>query len=487
MMAILSSLTAGQYMELAGEAENGDKEPLRFLLRCHGDLKNMKIQGISVLPSTVAIGFAGAVQVVLDVLREQTRKRLPGIISLQAAGLNELDSQGFAPLHHAAMMGYPECVHVLLEAGADMHVMTADSKYLLGQSTPIYLEGGLTPLHVAVEKGRPDVSSMLIDRKANLMARSSFGMTPLDITEEKLVTQKVKEPWLQIASQLGMGSINRSAPTSQEGVLRKQQERMKSLRERIMSDIKRHEIAKRASDRLIIRDRYVPLDAGILDALRKDGSHLQPGHDLVLWGETVVPETLQRSLAITGSCKTGVEEPFPGIFVFDLLSEDVCTRLWAETVNYLESAREKNLPLPIRHDGGLDLAYVFPAMLEKIAEAALPAIRALLPPELHDVFLQHAFRTYNYVGRDESFKRHVDKYAVTLNVCLHKTYDVQGSGVFFYASGSAESHAYRYEHRVGRACLHSSKEWHMTEDLRAGERGSIIMWFNNSTFNSRDF
>merc|ERR1712032_1782278 len=100
-----------------------------------------------------------------------------------------------------------------------------------------------------------------------------------------------------------------------------------------------------------------------------------------------------------------------------------------------------------------------------------PAVRALLPDDLHSVSLQHAFRTKNFVGREEEFKRHVDKYAVTLNVCLRKTHDVQGSGVFFFESAEAPEAAYTYVHKVGRAVLHSSKEWHQTEPLGAGERG----------------
>ena len=66
----------------------------------------------------------------------------------------------------------------------------------------------------------------------------------------------------------------------------------------------------------------------------------------------------------------------------------------------------------------------------------------------------------------------------TLNVCLRRTPDVEGSRVFFYADGEAESPPiYAHVHAVGRAVLHCSKAWHKTEPLTAGERGSVIMWF----------
>jgi hypothetical protein len=108
----------------------------------------------------------------------------------------------------------------------------------------------------------------------------------------------------------------------------------------------------------------------------------------------------------------------------------------------------------------------------------------VLPAELHEVKLQHAFRTKNFVGRDERFVRHLDKYAVTLNVCLHKTIDVEGSGVFFYESQDAPDYYYRHEHQVGYAILHSSREWHQTEPLTAGVRGSVIMWFAHESSQS---
>jgi len=264
-------------------------------------------------------------------------------------------------------------------------------------------------------------------------------------------------------------------------VLKVMQERKKALRDRIIEGLRVQNAEKRSTDLRIIAECYAPLDAGILAGCKQDGCNLSLGQDLVLWTDsTAAAAPLQRSLRITGSAETGIEESCPGVFVFDLLSKDVCERLWKESVNYLQCAKQGDLPLPMRHDGGLDLSYVFPELLAKIAEVAMPALRKVLPTELHDVFLQHAFRTFNYVGRDEHFKRHVDKYAVTLNVCLHKTPGVQGSGVLFYESQEADIYAYRYEHEVGRACLHSSKEWHMTERLTAGERGSVIMWFNRS-------
>eukprot|EP00439_Symbiodinium_sp_Y106_P064520 s233_g10.t1 len=132
---------------------------------------------------------------------------------------------------------------------------------------------------------------------------------------------------------------------------------------------------------------------------------------------------------------------------------------------------EKGLPMPVRHDGCLDVSQIFPELLSQVTAAALPAFSAL---GFEGVRLRHAFRTKNYVSREETFARHVDKYAVTLNVCLLRTATLHGSRVFFYASEDTVEPAYCHEHQVGLAVAHSSKEWHQTEKLFVGERGETL-------------
>ncbi|CAJ1413081.1 unnamed protein product [Effrenium voratum] len=104
-------------------------------------------------------------------------------------------------------------------------------------------------------------------------------------------------------------------------------------------------------------------------------------------------------------------------------------------------------------------------MLRRISAAAGPALRKLA--EAWD----------NFPQRDEDFARHKDKYAVTLNVCLRRSEDLQGSRVFFFANDT-DPPIYCHEHQVGLAVLHSSKEWHQTEECYQGERGSLILWYD---------
>merc|ERR1712232_1278739 len=101
-----------------------------------------------------------------------------------------------------------------------------------------------------------------------------------------------------------------------------------------------------------VRGSYVPLD------------------EVIAWGR---PEV--SPLAITDNYDQVVSEPAPGVFVFPFLSEDLCARIWAESEHYLTQATRSNLPVPVRHDGCLDLSHVFPALLSALADAVMPAIR----------------------------------------------------------------------------------------------------------------
>lgn len=254
-------------------------------------------------------------------------------------------------------------------------------------------------------------------------------------------------------------------------VCRRRKERLATLRQRI-SEKQVSSCRQGVAIRQAVTDRYSAVDVAVAFGQLQNSA----GKDIVKWShhEGLQETSFQRIPAVTGSRATGMEEPLPGVLVFQLLGADLCRRIWAETENYISQAEEKGLPMPVRHDGCLDISQIFPELLSQVTAAALPAYSAL---GFEGVRLRHAFRTKNYASREETFVRHVDKYALTLNVCLQRTAMLRGSRVFFYASEDAVDPSYCHEHQVGLAVVHSSKEWHQTEKLLAGERGSLIMWF----------
>eukprot|EP00927_Polykrikos_kofoidii_P043108 TRINITY_DN37176_c0_g1_i1.p1 TRINITY_DN37176_c0_g1~~TRINITY_DN37176_c0_g1_i1.p1 ORF type:complete len:709 (+),score=111.74 TRINITY_DN37176_c0_g1_i1:120-2246(+) len=499
----MAEITSKAFAQLASAADEGDPEPFMDLLRV-ADVKKLRVEGTAVLHALTALGLPTALRIAIDFIKHQGK---PGhdpevARALPLPCLNDLDPLGFAPLHVAAETGFDECVAPLLEADADVLARTADACHRLGQTSMIYTEGGRTALHIAAERLCADtVMALLAGCGAGAQdVQDSFGKTPRELAADALgllsqppqVHPSMEKKRRRCATLLGLTCEDiREAVGRDVNELREQKrQQQQRLQRRVWSMERRRELEARESDYRTIRGLYEPLDASVVDGTAADPA-ITGGFDIVSWVPmATVPCGMSRdrsqnsrgdfvrALLVNGKRESGVEEPIPGVFVFRFLSVDLCARIWNETENYLNMAAEHALPLPIRHDGCLDLSHVFPHLLHNLFRASLAPIRALLPIDVHGVHLRHAFRTKNYVGRQEAFKRHVDKYAVTLNLCLRKTADLQGSGVFFYESDSAESPSFHHEHEVGLAVLHSSKAWHMTEELTVGERGSVIMWFD---------
>jgi len=493
-----AKLTPSKFLELTSEADDGNLEKLEAFLRV-ADVKNTKLNNVGLLQSAVSIGSVETVRAIVSALRWQGKPgHDPEAAKARALpGLNDLDSMGFAPIHTIAETGFYSCIVPLVEADADINLPTGDARYHLGQSVVIDCEGGRTALHIAVGKSSVDVVDALLKAGAGTTVKDSFGLTAFDLAVETFVTQK--KPVKKIGNNVENAErVLEMLKTKSEreildlpeasDVVASQRKRKIQLRDRIRDAAfdKQTKIDKEIRED--VESRYQPLDAHLVAGRLIDAT----GVDIVRWmagGSTLCcPRSrspLDREPAITGERRTGISlAPFEGVYLFDYLSTAICQRIWIETENYFNKAKENDLPMPIRHDGCLDILRIFPGLMRILEEAAMPAIRAALPPDLHDVRLKHAFRTSNFLGRPENkqsyFKRHVDKYLVTVNVCVHKTPDVEGSGVFFFQSDEpTEQPVYTHVHEVGLAVLHSSKEWHQTEVLRRGERGSFIMWFDN--------
>ena len=83
----------------------------------------------------------------------------PGAASARTA-------DGFTPLHYAAFFGGPEVTRVLLDAGADPGLRSAN-------------DFAVMPLHSAVAAGRTEVALLLIAAGADPDVTQRHGWTPL--------------------------------------------------------------------------------------------------------------------------------------------------------------------------------------------------------------------------------------------------------------------------------------------------------------------
>ena len=75
--------------------------------------------------------------------------------------------RGYTPLHYAAHQGFVPCVHLLLDAGADVAACVHDT--------------GWTPLHWAASRRRAACAAAIVKLGGNPLARADDGVTPYDL------------------------------------------------------------------------------------------------------------------------------------------------------------------------------------------------------------------------------------------------------------------------------------------------------------------
>lgn len=89
---------------------------------------------------------------------------------LRGANIDEIDEDGFTPLHLAASGGHKGVAEMLIASGANVNANSRQDRS--------------TPLHNAVGKGHKDVVQLLIDKGANVNAKDNKQRTPLRLAAE---------------------------------------------------------------------------------------------------------------------------------------------------------------------------------------------------------------------------------------------------------------------------------------------------------------
>ncbi|XP_071247047.1 caskin-1-like isoform X5 [Salvelinus alpinus] len=122
--------------------------------------------------------------------------------SAKRVNVNFQDTDGFAPLHHAALSGNLELISLLLESQAAVDIRDQKGmrplhyaawqgkaepmKTLLksGSSVNGQSDEGQIPLHLSAQHGHYDVSEMLLQHQSNPCIVDNAGKTPLDLACE---------------------------------------------------------------------------------------------------------------------------------------------------------------------------------------------------------------------------------------------------------------------------------------------------------------
>jgi ankyrin repeat protein len=130
--------------------ERGNADITRLLLDAGIDPNEPDSQGSAPLHHAALRGDLSVLEVLLD----------------HGAAKEIFDKDGFLPLHLAALSGKPEVVSALLARGGKVSAVTRDS--------------GESALHIAAAWGRLEVVRVLLASGADRQAKDSRGRTPLD-------------------------------------------------------------------------------------------------------------------------------------------------------------------------------------------------------------------------------------------------------------------------------------------------------------------
>ncbi len=97
------------------------------------------------------------------------KERVVGHVERDPSLISTYSHDGWTPLHLAAFFGHRETAGVLLDRGADVNARSRNLKF--GQEN--------TPLHAAAANSQTKTAELLIDRGAEINARDGSGITPL--------------------------------------------------------------------------------------------------------------------------------------------------------------------------------------------------------------------------------------------------------------------------------------------------------------------
>jgi ankyrin repeat protein len=162
-------------------AQRGEAESLRALLRRNpGWAGARNEQGDSLLlvaayagrPELSAIILeAGATADIFEASALGLADRAAALAAEDPSRVRAYSHDGWTPLHLAAFFGHRELARMLIERGADVNARSRSTRFARDN----------TPLHAAAANRQTAVAELLLERGADVNARDGSGFTPLGL------------------------------------------------------------------------------------------------------------------------------------------------------------------------------------------------------------------------------------------------------------------------------------------------------------------
>lgn len=225
--------------------------------------------------------------------------------------------------------------------------------------------------------------------------------------------------------------------------------------------------------------RYTPLNADMFGPAASGNwdKWLAPGYARVL------------AAALAGDPRPALTVEAPGVYSFDLFTEEFCDILVAEVEHAQRTSHEQfERPNGMNRYGiVLNQLGLEPLITGLQQERLLPLQAALYPEEGSAADDHHCFIVRYKAGEDVGLDMHEDDSDVTLNVCLGKEFSA--ATLSFCGLAADEDHRklkHTYSHKKGRAVIHRGRHRHGADNIDSGERVNFILWSTSRRYRASE-
>jgi len=174
---------------LVQAASSGDTETMDVLLAEQPELLNASLpSGMSPLTAALYYGKRNAVEWLIDrgvsvTIHEAAAlgddETLNYMLNLEPRLLTQISFDGWTPLHLAAFFGGYEAAKLLIERGADVNARSTNAMANM-------------PIHAAAAGSRTGIVQLLLEKGADPNAQQSGGWTPLHQAADRCDVEMVK-------------------------------------------------------------------------------------------------------------------------------------------------------------------------------------------------------------------------------------------------------------------------------------------------------
>jgi ankyrin repeat protein len=388
-----------------------------------------------------------------------------------------VDSDNFTPIHYICAEGHEELLQMFIrecnhyDICKALQLKSADTTSYVARSIPLYVSGGKTPIHFAAERNSEECFKIVMGLVAELEEEEKMiqylftadldGNTPLDLALLSNASEEFAQILFDIQKKAGI-----TASTTQD-----------CDKARLLTGEERSQ--KLANDHKVRAHRITQakqVDAKVeRQKVIEQYKHLHEDLFEPRFNDKFILPSFKQAL-ITSSLSEVVTETSPGVYTFEIFTEEFCQKLVEEMQHFERSGLPIKRPNSMNNYGLILNAIGLEDMCSDIMKEYIEPLSEQLFA-ISNFKSHHSFIVKYKIGEDLDLDTHIDSSDITMNVCLGKEFT--GGSVFFKGVKGSET-AFKEYHEwhptKGKAILHLGRHIHGANKLTSGERLNFIMW-----------